>query len=427
MSHFALSRRRLVIGSAMLGAFVRPTYSANMSESDDLWKATAASLLDQDLWIDRDLYDTAHHLMVPMHTAFHESSPSAWSDDLHGFFDRFTRAWKHGEYAFELSLNHNQFLWFTSQYLRLCHENDHAQEFLSELTSLASGAFETAFIGTPMWHWTQTDLSSLKESIEWKLSKPDVDFEYYRVVLDQEMFPLAVGADLLQISPTAETQKLAKEARDLGLRVLREQSEWTEDGEWQFQFGSFWDHRDYAYAIYDEPEADMTRSSIPGIAGDISHAHRTPLLLKSFDPGEQDPELSGEIVRMKQGLAKQFTSHALVMPSADIGFVRTTNYLDGHNGLYRWQYETQGDNNGYLPYQLSLTFLLGWWSFLNDSDFQAAYDVAVESFPLSEEAIEVYVGPNTTRERNPMFTLPASLQNGMIELTSRCAALMGSL
>ena len=44
------------------------------------------------------------------------------------------------------------------------------------------------------------------------------------------------------------------------------------------------------------------------------------------------------------------------------------------------------------------------------------YEKIRKTFPLGEKALETYVGPNTTRERNEYVSWPNYFENGFAEL-----------
>ena len=131
-------------------------------------------------------------------------------------------------------------------------------------------------------------------------------------------------------------------------------------GGWLFQAGLWSDHPDYAQAgrVADSP--GPAPAPVPGIGEDASHSHRLPLWLTSlaeaYPPGS---EPRAYYLRLRTGLARQFQRAVLTAPVAGFPGYRTTNYMDGHNGLYRWGYPTIGPDDGYRPYELSGTFLLG--------------------------------------------------------------------
>ena len=95
----------------------------------------------------------------------------------------------------------------------------------------------------------------------------------------------------------------------------------------------------------------------------------------------------------------------------------------GTNGIYRYNYATVakvGDGTG--PYEESATFLIGWWSFTDKNEIKNIYKQMVECFPLSDDVVIMYTGPNTTRDRNKFIELPNGFNRGLYELICRLAA-----
>jgi len=93
------------------------------------------------------------------------------------------------------------------------------------------------------------------------------------------------------------------------------------------------------------------------------------------------------------------------------------NFMDGRNGIYRWQYASLGPNQGYGPYELSGVLLHGWWAFLPGERVGRLYRNLAARFPLREEQLAIYGGP---ARRTPGST--DILRNGMAELLCRLAA-----
>jgi hypothetical protein len=100
--------------------------------------------------------------------------------------------------------------------------------------------------------------------------------------------------------------------------------------------------------------------------------------------------------------------------------------MDGWNGVYRYGYITQGEGKGYGPYELSGTMLLGWWSFLPGEKIRDVYCYISSRFPLSEEEIKVYLGPDTTRDRHPSIKSRAQFEDGLLELISKLICKYGA-
>ena len=374
-------------------------------------------LLSQDLWSERDGYDACHYLMIPMHAVFRNPERSAEAELFVAYMERFTNAWAGGTFADAGFLNRLQYLALVGRYLRVGPMNE-------QLLDLMVKEHQLLYRETIYPHWSQGDFASVRDSIEWKLANPDPERAYYTAIVDAERFGLMIGADLQAVIGSGAPDHL-HEARALGMEVLRQRSTWGEKGEWMFDVGSFWDHPDQAYAGHLEATENMEPKPVPGLSWDSSHSHRLPAMLDAFLPGDDDPEIRDEVQRMRDGLARQLVDHCLVQPDDEFRSIRLTNYMDGHNGLYRWNYPTQGEGNGYRAYELSGTFLLGWWSLLGNDDIRTAYQLVADCYPLAQEEIDLYVGPNTTRERNPLFTLPdAYLPGGMMETCVKSALLL---
>ncbi|MAF66847.1 MAG: hypothetical protein CMJ84_14475 [Planctomycetes bacterium] len=142
-------------------------------------------------------------------------------------------------------------------------------------------------------------------------------------------------------------------------------------------------------------------------------------LRDAHQPGTTDHALYQDLIG---GLSVQVLDAVLTSPSVDFGGYRLTNYMDGWNGVYRYGYTTTGEAFGYGPYELSGTFHLGWWAFLFNAQISSTYAAQAEGFPLASDVIDLYVGPNTTRERHPLIVLPDFYTNGVAQLLTRLAS-----
>lgn len=88
--------------------------------------------------------------------------------------------------------------------------------------------------------------------------------------------------------------------------------------------------------------------------------------------------------------------------------------MNGMNGVYRYSTAANvGEGKGYGPYELSGTFLIGWWSFLGDPEIDKAYGEIAKSFPLPEKVMMTYQGPVYEA---PPRKAKSWFENGMAEL-----------
>ena len=118
-------------------------------------------------------------------------------------------------------------------------------------------------------------------------------------------------------------------------------------------------------------------------------------------------------------LSAQFFEKVIVPPSDEFPNYRTNNFMDGYNGIYRYNYPTHGLGQGYGPYELSGTMLLGWWSFLPDQSIRDVYCFITSRYPFNEQEIATYLGPDTTRDRHPLIKGKAQFESGLLELISK--------
>ena len=61
-------------------------------------------------------------------------------------------------------------------------------------------------------------------------------------------------------------------------------------------------------------------------------------------------------------------------------------------------------------------YVWGGGLFYGDGQINKIYENIYKTFPLAEDALKTYVGPNTTRERNEYVEWPNYFKNGFAEL-----------
>ena len=94
--------------------------------------------------------------------------------------------------------------------------------------------------------------------------------------------------------------------------------------------------------------------------------------------------------------------------------------MNGRNGIYRWSYHSLGHDQGYGPYELSGTLILGWWPFLPGPRIRQLYRDLAAEFPLPDAVLDLYAGP--VPNDRPRTKVTGVLVNGTAELLCRLAA-----
>ncbi|MDF3173544.1 hypothetical protein ACF8Q9_22070 [Pseudomonas sp. TYF_15] len=415
-------------------AFSAPTESTESMEnhitskigsSSEEWNKTVATLTNEPLWNSRDAYDASHTLMVPMHFAF-AAGDTKGVEQFEHLMSQFTQQ--------ELpsgQLNQAQWLYLVTRYLALRAEfNYNFSKNDLYLVQRIAAWLHNRWMFEPAYQWGQLPLTGAKQrmnlisstSKSWPLS-------YYPAVTDYELFLFAAASDIKYITEKLpETIKLQpkeintsiEELASTGISVVRERGTFTSDGGWLFQVGTWTDHPDFRFAGHTKIEENLSEKRLKDISEDSSHSHRWPLFFRSMIAASNNrPQDKDLLLKSYHGFSKQFVNNVVVIRSKS---VLLNNYMNGNNGLYRYKYATIGKNDklGYGPNALSGILGESWYPF--SSGVTSIYETYEKSYPLSKSTIELYVGPNTTRDRNPLFVWPQFFTDGFAELIAKQGA-----
>ena len=387
---------------------------------DILEENIIGNYLKEDLWTTENIYDSGHVLQVPLEAAFRMNNIE-WKNSFSNQFKRFVENYNAQNSTIEKSrLNYLHYLNLSSRFISLAHEYGELNLVHKDLPNIIYKDIMSIYFEEEAWQWERKPFRNMEERLQWKLENRKVDESYYRAIIDEEMFIFAIAANLRSYYIEDSSNNNLSEIEsilDLAFEVFSQESYFTDEGGWLFQPGVWEDHPDYKYAGNLRKLNNITPAPVQGISTDRSHFHRFPLFIKDFIRAyEEETEKKEFFIRMRDGLTIQLVDKVLVRPSEEFKAYRLNNYMDGRNGIYRWNYETQGIGNGYGPYELSGTFLLGWWGFLESDSVRETYEYTLNQFPLDKNVIDIYVGPNTTRERNKYVRFPDFLENGFAEL-----------
>lgn len=389
---------------------------------NNLWNQTVKIYLKDDLWKEIYIYDASHSLMPSLHAAF-ELSKYDWQRDFSQHFKRFScEIIKDNNNVSAVKLDRLHYLYLASQFLVLAESKDKQELIPENLNNILLSQLEVYWT-EPAWQWDRVDFSGgMKERLLWKLNNEKVSQSYYRAIIDEELFTFAIAADLrayeIMTIPKDKWSPIISEILDIALKVYKQEVTYQDEGGWLLQPGVWIDHPDYAYAGNVNKVQGMRPISKINIATDSSHSHRFPLWLKSMSKAYEEKSCEKSFYeKLLKGLKIQFLRKVIVKPTDDfpLGY-RTNNFMDGWNGVYRWGHTTQTSNNGFGPYELSGSLIEGWWGFLEDREINAIFMNISNTFPLADEVISLYIGPNTTRNRHQLVTYPNYFTNGFTEL-----------
>ena len=396
-----------------------------------LWDKTVKLYLNDNLWNDNEMYDAGHSLMVPLHAAFLLHN----EDWQHDFFVHFTRFMNEDHSSFissneDSDLSREHYLYLASRFLILAAQRNRQELVPIGLVERLQREIEILWKEKPAWWYEPRYFQGgISERLQWKLRQTETQFSYYRAITDHEMFLFAIAADLrtyeILTKPKGSWNKINTDILEMAYKVLKQRIVYIGEGGMLFQPGVWRDHPDYIYAGNNDKKLEIPQCPIADISEDSSHSHRWPVWLISVGNAyDKNDQHSIYYHMLKKKLEYQFYNKVLVKPTADFPCWRVVNFMDGRNGIYRWNYETCGNGNGYGPYELSGILIEGWWGLLGTERLRLVYWEISHCFPLADSVIHTYTGPNTSRERNILTKWPDFFMNGFGELNVRLASKM---
>ena len=390
-------------------------YYINSRNENNLWRKTISEYIKGDLWDDVNSYDAGHVLLIPMFYAFSEND-KVKKNEFHDLFSRYAEYLTNVNYNYDYwNGNHIQFNFLASNYINLCVQYEEEARIPNELLDyLYDEAFFYCLSDREKYKTDEKSNYSVLLAIErdFNLGKPIADLYQFECMI---ILNLKEFSDSGYYNLSEERRKIVNNTIELLYTVYTEGVTFINGNKWIMSMGAFDESEDYAYMSYNDIEDNMQPSMQENTTWDTSHFARVPVSLRIMKRANKDNQEREQYYdKLIIGLREQFLENVLVFPDEENSYYRTTNYMDGRNGLYRYNYKTQKDS-AYLPYQLSGTLCLGWWCFLG-REMSSIYDGIYNTFPLNEKELETYVGPNTTRERNYYVEWPNYFENGFAEL-----------
>ena len=311
----------------------------SMDTTNLLWAEIITPYLESSLWKPRDAVDASERLTVPLHAAFRLARLD-WQHDFDNFFDRYFAAYpKEVDTSNESRLSRLSFHYFTSRYLVLTASQERADAVRDLHAQMIAEDIRQLWNVTPAWMWERSDFVGMRERLLWKVENKNVSPQYFRALFDEELFLIAIAADLTHYFRLRDIAPDPAQADILNWTklILSKEIKWGSAGGWLLQPGVWHEHPDYAYAGNGAELQGLNPSPVEGIASDSSHSMRWPLwlvsLAEAFPPDSEDNLF---YTNLQFGLETQFVSKVLVPPTPEFRGFRTHNFMDGRNGVYRY-------------------------------------------------------------------------------------------
>lgn len=367
----------------------------NQLTSQALWKQTAKRVLQDNFWsqdqnpLSDDAYYISEYMMAPMEEAFRL--------DKMNRIQRFTQFFKHWMThvplskfytldAVDSSLNQDMFLVFASEYIALCkaHHVMPPRGFVNYVQK----AFRHNW-SKPAWIWPSCGggkwrqyqgkkifaFDNLSARIRWKLASTQVKpgQAYCHALADQDFMPFSIAAGIYEFKGK-HSPAIINNAMHLAYQAFSMAISPTSNiaSGWVLQPGAWKNYPAYQYAGCMRAATCTKKSIVDKIAYDSSHSMRLAIMVNRLYEASkinQDPN-SHFFQQLRIGLRAQVLK-LITPPSNTFPSYRFMNYMDGTNGLYRFDPKKK-HNIYYRPYQNSQSLYTGWWTSLIDKDPQNA-------------------------------------------------------
>ena len=436
---FLLALSCIFVASCSENAIKQPSdIEKSKGKVDVIWPQTVTNYLYENLWESKESYDAVNALMIPLKYALsvYETEPEKLGE-FNDFYIRY--ASNITSFTESNRLRRVYFHYLFLEYLlgKVKHDIEVSQSdiiILKHVLMLSSNHWQSESVGN--FAPTPRSFNGLKERIQWKFDQVDTEKYWYKAFVDEEVFLMAVGAQFKSLSDSliinnVIQEELLKEIKKFSddiypvakVMMMKEGAFTNNDSFWSLQPGYYYDYEDYVYAGHQKLGEGLEEKLVPGIWLDSSHLHRMHLILENYIQASKGTDEQAYFVRALTGLINNFEKRVVKMSSSTFRGLRMTNYSDGYNGIYRYSYVTT--QRGYGPYEVSGTLLMGWYGLMDSKLLKKGYlEMSQQSFPIEEPELEVYVGPNTSRERNELMTWPSYFNNGFAELQVNLAVLM---
>ncbi len=358
------------------------------------WQNTVQPYLNEPLWETEMSYNAGHFLMVPLHAAFALKN-TEWQQDFANHFARFADSGYNNMGKTLLYRIH--YLYLASQFIVLCQESNADSLIPKNLYDIIFTKINKTWNEDEIWQWKYpkskiSTFKNMREKVLWKLYNSNSDEKiYYRAIMDDELFTMAIGADLkryLYLKSTPSNNTL-DDMTQISVEVYQQRIKWNSDGGWVFQPGFWSQFEDFAYAGNDFVNDTLEKKIVADIAEDVSHSLRVPLWICSFQNTFETTNSNYTFFSsLKKGLEIQLFNTILIPPNKLQPFYLANNFMDGKNGVYRYHYNNRPGGTG--PYELSAHLSIGWWSFLGTERTKNMYQFMTENEPFQEGKGAVY-------------------------------------
>ena len=350
--------------------------------TNSLWNNTVKPYLAEPLWKTEYSYNAGHFLMVPMYVAF-EKNNTEWKKDLAKQFQSYADS-GYNDMGKTL-LYRIQYIYLASEYINLCKRYGEDSLIPPNLYNILFDKINTTWNKDNIWAWQhpkykKNSFKNMRTKVMWKLYNNTIkEKTYHTAITDDEFFVMATASNLKYFltQNNQPVNSVLDDIYQLGVEAFRVRVIFNQEGGWLIQPGYWTNHNDYLYAGNDTIADNIIQIMVPNIGEDFSHSFRYPCWINSFlKASEQGSTTHDFFIKLKAGLSIQIFNSVIQLTSDSTKKYIAKNYMDGTNGVYRYQYS--GRKGGIGPYELTHSIQIGWWSFLDCTKSKEMYSYFAE-------------------------------------------------
>ena len=173
---------------------------------------------------------------------------------------------------------------------------------------------------------------------------------------------------------------------------------------WTWQPGKMSDHDDFKYAGNAKIAEHLEEKKVKNISFDSAHFYGMwPLMFLSARNSSQ-PNEQIFFQNAIEGLIRNLMENVVDYDEAGC-VVRYRNYIDGTNGVFRWNYENKGSHYGHSEYSLSYTPFFSSLALLDDVRIVKHYQTISACYPYSADERKKYFWNRGLEEERLLVSL----------------------
>lgn len=237
---------------------------------------------------------------------------------------------------------------------------------------------------------------------------------YKAAITAKELLVLMSACELLPVAKkNAHPTQVLGEMCIEGKRLLKTGMTSTDLDSWVWQPGKMTDHKDYKYAGNAYISDNLPIKKVKNISMDSAHFYgKWPLFFLSAKNSSVGQEKTF-FDRAINGLINNLFIN-VVSNNKEECIVRYKNYIDGTNGVYRWNFQDRGKKFGHNAFALSYTPFFSSLALLDDQRIAEHYNDILSCYPYLKQERKRYFWSKELEKEKLLVLLSTQLPSAIV-------------